>query len=86
MTTRRIDLLWLFLLIATALSWWLAEASPGTGVTGVVLALAFFKGRIVALDFMGLRGVRRPWSWLVSSWLVVVLAVIAFTFLQAPAV
>ncbi|MCB1908723.1 MAG: cytochrome C oxidase subunit IV family protein [Rhodocyclaceae bacterium] len=85
MTTRHIDLLWLFLMFATALSWWLAEASPGAGVTGVVLALAFLKGRTVALDFMGLRGVRRPWPWLVGGWLVVVLAVIAFTFLQAPA-
>ena len=85
MKLQRVDLLWFFLLAATGLAWTLAETRPDTGLTVMVLALALLKGRVVALDFMGLRGVRRPWRWAVCGWLALVLSIIAITFLQAPA-
>ena len=81
MNTRRIDLLWLLLLLATGASWALGEADSNASVIALVLLLALAKGHVVAQDFMGLRGVRRPWPHLVAGWLLVVLGAIAITFI-----
>jgi len=81
MTTRRLDLIWLFLLAATGLAWWMAEWHADTRVTALVLGLALAKGGLVILDYMGLRGVR-AWPALVLGWLALVLAAIAPGFLH----
>ncbi len=82
MTTRRLDLIWLFLLAATGLAWWMAEWRSGTGVPALVLGLALLKGALVILDYMDLRGVRAPWPMLVLGWLTLVLAAIAIGFVS----
>ncbi|MCB1954653.1 MAG: cytochrome C oxidase subunit IV family protein [Rhodocyclaceae bacterium] len=81
MTTRRIDQIWIFLLLATGVAWWLGEGRGGFDVTLLVLGLALAKGSLVILDYMGLRGVRAPWPWVVLGWLALVLVVIGVCFL-----
>jgi len=54
---RRITLVWLGLLAATALSWKIGHGSWGDARNAgvVILAIAFLKIRFVILDFMELR-------------------------------
>ncbi|MCB1928704.1 MAG: cytochrome C oxidase subunit IV family protein [Rhodocyclaceae bacterium] len=81
MNPTRLDLIWLLLLAATAISWWAAEWRGGGGVTTLVLGLALLKGTLVILDYMGLRGAGPRWRALVVGWLVVVLLAIGTIFL-----
>lgn len=81
MNTRRLDVIWLFLLCATALSWWVGErGASGFAVALGLLALAGLKGGLVILDFMGLRQVKFFWPALLLGWLLFVLALIALAY------
>ena len=81
MNPTRLDLIWLLLLAATAISWWAGEWRTDGGVTALVLGLALLKGTLVILDYMGLRGAGRRWRALVLGWLAVVLLAIGTIFL-----
>ena len=63
---------WLALVTATLLSWWLAEhhAVPGRIATTAALAIAAVKTRLVFLHFMELRDAPLPWRHLFESWAV----------------
>jgi hypothetical protein len=64
---------WLVLLVATAATWWLGEVgAAGTGAIFAMLVIVFVKGRLVVLDFMGLRRAPPVWRLLLEGWLVVV--------------
>jgi hypothetical protein len=64
---------WLVLLVATGTTWWLGEVgAAGTGAILAMLAIAFIKGRLVILDFMGLRGAPLMWRLLLEGWLILV--------------
>jgi hypothetical protein len=59
---NRISLIWLVLVVATLISWWIGAgdaANPHLG-TAVVLIVAFFKARLVGLYFMELRDAPLP--------------------------
>ena len=45
-----------------------------------LLVISFIKGRLVALDFMGLRGVKFFWRGLLIGWLLLVSALIALAY------
>ena len=85
MRPRRLELVGLALLAATALTWALGESglllrNPGGGqgwAPWLVLALALAKGTGVALDFMELREAPPLWRRLVLGWLVVVIGLVA---------
>jgi len=83
MNTRRLDLIWLLLIFATGVTWWLGER----GAAGVVpmltmLGIAGVKGSLVVLDFMALRHVSRFWPATLLLWLSIVLAVIVSMYLR----
>lgn len=64
MKPRLIDFIWLLLLAATALSWWLGESgqiAAHASAMALVLGLAWVKGLGVILEFMELR--RAPALW-----------------------
>ena len=71
LSTHRI---WAILLAATAVTYWLRES----GLAGhadmapilTMFALAFIKGLLVILDFMGLRHAPRLWRLLLVGWLI----------------
>ena len=52
----------------------------GLGLALLVLLLALFKGQLIGDCFMGLRGVRGPWRWVVAIWLLVPGSLIALAF------
>ena len=67
MKPRMLDLVWLALLAATGVTWWLgasgALASGRFAMTALVFALAWLKGLGVLLEFMELRHAPRGWRW-----------------------
>ena len=81
MTTRRLDLTLAALLAATLATWGIDEAGAA-GVLAMIamLALTFFKGRLIALEFMGLRPVKLFWRAMLIGWLVLVLGLIALAY------
>jgi hypothetical protein len=48
-----------------------------------VLGLALIKGQLVGDWFMGLRGVRGPWRWVIALWLLLPGALIGVAFTMA---
>lgn len=81
-TTFRLTAIWLFLLAATGLTWYLGEADPEGGIVIVftLIAIAFFKCRAVAWDFMGLAHSNLFWRTLMLGWLILVLGLIAIAY------
>jgi len=63
-------LVWLVLVFATSLSWWLVEhhAVPARVATTAALAIAAFKARLVFLHFMELRTAPLVWRALFEAW------------------
>lgn len=65
MKIRRLDLIWLALLAATGLTWWMGASGALTSgrfaFTAMVFFLAWLKGLGVLLEFMELR--HAPASW-----------------------
>ncbi|MCP5283628.1 MAG: cytochrome C oxidase subunit IV family protein [Burkholderiaceae bacterium] len=76
---RRTDGLWLALLAATALAWWLGEtgAAASAWTPAAVWLLAGAKGAVIALDFMALRQAPPLWRRLVLGWLATVIVLLA---------
>ena len=73
MSTRRINIIWVTLLLATAITWWWGEsasthASNERITAALVLCLAAFKGVLIALDYMELRHAPSLWRRLVLGW------------------
>jgi hypothetical protein len=84
MNTRHLDILWILLLGATAMTWWIGERGEGGPVaTALILGIAGVKSLFVILDFMALRHVQRMWPALVIGWLVLVLALIGIAYRSA---
>jgi len=81
MTTRNLDITLAVLLTATLATWGIGEA----GVAGIaamiaMLVLTFVKGRLIALEYMGLRPIRLFWRAMLIGWLVLVLGLIALAY------
>jgi len=80
MKIKALDLTWLALLAATAVTWRLGVghtlAQGRLGLTALVLALAWFKGLGVLLEFMELRHAPRGWRWALIGGLTVVVSLL----------
>lgn len=63
----------LILLTATIAAFWMrSDGLVGLSIGASTLAIAWFKGRLVVLDFMELRHAPRLWRALVEGWLLLV--------------
>ncbi|MDO9144052.1 cytochrome C oxidase subunit IV family protein [Rhodoferax sp.] len=76
--------LWLLLLVATGVTYWLGE-SQSLGHASMVpvfliFGFAFFKGLGVILDFMDLRHAPALWRNLLVGWLVFVIGMILLAY------
>ena len=85
MHIRRLDLTWALLLLATLTTWLIGDLEQGATAAPVaamatVGVITFFKGRAVALDFMGLRRITFLWRGLVLGWLALVLGLVALAW------
>lgn len=78
LTPRAAVLVWLFLVGATLGSAWLAEHHAFAGhLTGLfVMLVAFFKGRMIMMHFMEMRGAPSSWRLAFDIWGVAATAVI----------
>ena len=72
----KLTLVWLVLIIATALSW---QFGHGLGfgnqlhyATVAILVITFIKVRFIYLDFMELKTAPRALRWVVEAWALVV--------------
>lgn len=79
-----INRIWLALLAATGITYWLGE-SGASGPLGMVpvwvmLTMSLVKGLWVIYDFMELRHAPRLWRWLVVGWLLFVISMIALAY------
>ncbi|MGE5465823.1 MAG: cytochrome C oxidase subunit IV family protein [Ignavibacteria bacterium] len=81
MNAGRLDFFWLALVAGTAATWGLGESgAAGPAAVLGILAIAALKGTWIVREFMGLRRIKLFWPALVVGWLLVVLAIIAFTY------
>lgn len=64
--------IWLLLVVATGLSWWLGHGSGSDNLrltaTAMIL-IAAFKIRLVVRHFMEVGNAPRPLQWLLDAWL-----------------
>jgi hypothetical protein len=81
MNARRLDIVWLILVVGTIVTWWIGESgSAGPRAVLAILAIAAVKGVLIIRDFMALRGVKVFWPIMVIGWLLLVLAIIMATY------
>ncbi len=72
---RRITIIWLLLVLATGLSWGSAHDLGHLGARTATMAailIAFFKARLIILDFMEVRHAPLPLRLICEAWVVVV--------------
>ena len=84
MSARRINTIWVLLLLATALTWWLGESGNAVRAefvsAAIVLGLAAFKGYLIAMDYMELRHAPRLWRWVIIVTLTLIVALILLAY------
>lgn len=77
---RRTNAIWLALLLATALTWWVGESGAaqraGLACAVGVLALSTVKGVLIIQDYMELRHAPALWRRLLLGWLWLVVALV----------
>jgi len=67
----------LVLVLATAAAFWMrSDNLVGLGIGASTLAIAYWKGRLVILDFMELRHAPLIWRALIEGWLLLVCGLI----------
>lgn len=79
-----INRIWIGLLLATGITYWLGETSQpgqlGMGPVFIMLTLVLVKGLWVINDFMELRHAPPLWRRLVTGWLVFVTGMITLAY------
>lgn len=80
-TPRRALIIYVLLILATLLTWSIGgRGAEGPAIALVLLAIAFVKGAMIALDYMALRRAPLMWPIIVLGWMVVVCALIALAY------
>jgi heme/copper-type cytochrome/quinol oxidase subunit 4 len=82
---NRISLIWLALIAATLISWWIGTddaASPTLG-TAAVLIVVFIKIRLIGLYFMELRDAPLPLRLLFEGYCLIVCTTLLVMYLAA---
>ena len=86
MDIRRLNTVWVILMLATGATWEVGEQGfAGQLAMALLLVLSFIKGRLVVLDFMGLRRAGLLWRSVLIGWLLLVSALIAIAYRIAQA-
>jgi hypothetical protein len=79
-----VNQIWLALMAATGVTYWLGETGNpdeiGVGPVFIMLALVLAKGLWVIYDFMELRHAPRLWRLLIVGWLGAVTSLIALAY------
>lgn len=84
-TSRQATMIWLFLVLATLASTWLAghHSFAGEWTAVFVMLVAYVKARAIMLYFMDLRTANPAWRLSFEAWGIASAAVIIALWLQA---
>jgi hypothetical protein len=81
MSVHFLNVIWVALMVATALTWFIGKTGNLSVATVVaVLVISAVKGWLIIQDFMALRRVKFLWRALVLGWLLLTLAVILLAY------
>ena len=81
---RPCTVVYLLLITLTGVTWLVGHLGlSGLSASLPVLALALLKGQWVGDFFMGLKGIRGAWRWVVSLWLLLPGVLITIAFVMA---
>ena len=77
---------WLVLVLATSVAWWLVEhdSVPARVATTAALVIGALKARLVFLHFMELRAAPLPWYLLFEAWVLLCTGTILWGYWIAP--
>lgn len=81
MSAHFLNVIWLALMVATVLTWFIGKSvTLNVGLVIAVLLISALKGWLIIYDFMALRRVKVLWRALVLGWLLLTLAVILLAY------
>lgn len=81
---RPCTFVYILLMALTVATWLIGKAGlSGLEVSLVVLGFALFKGLLIGDYYMGLRGIRSIWRWVIIIWLVIPGGLITWAFVIA---
>jgi hypothetical protein len=81
---RPCTLIYLLLMALTLITWGIGKAGlSGLGISLIVLGFALFKGFLIGDYYMGLRGIRSIWRWVILIWLLIPGCLITWAFVSA---
>jgi hypothetical protein len=81
MGTHFLNVIWVALMVATVLTWFIGKSvAMSVGMVVVILVISAVKGWLIIEDFMALRRVRFLWRGIVLGWLLATLAIILLAY------
>ncbi len=81
MSTHFLNVIWVALMVATLLTWFIGKSmAMNVSLVVAVLIISAVKGWLIIYDFMALRRVKVLWRGLVLGWLLLTLAVILLAY------
>lgn len=81
MSTHFLNVIWVALMAATLLTWFIGKSmAMNVSLVVAVLIISAVKGWLIIYDFMALRRVKVLWRGLVLGWLLLTLAVILLAY------
>jgi hypothetical protein len=81
MSPHLLNVIWLALMVATGLTWYIGKAGQmGSTAVIVIMLVAALKGWMIIYDFMALRRVRLLWRGAVLGWLFATLSIILLAY------
>ncbi len=81
MSQHLLNVIWVALMVATVLTWFIGKSvTMNVGLVVAVLLISAIKGWLIIYDFMALRRIKVLWRALVLGWLLLTLAVILLAY------
>jgi hypothetical protein len=81
MSIHFLNVIWVALMVATVLTWFIGKSvQMSVPLVVMVLVISAVKGWLIIYDFMALRRVKFLWRALVLGWLLLTLAVILLAY------
>jgi hypothetical protein len=81
MSAHFLNVIWVALMVATVLTWFIGKSvTMNVGLVVAVLLISAIKGWLIIYDFMALRRVKVLWRALVLGWLLLTLAVVLLAY------
>ena len=81
MSTHFLNVIWIAMMVATVLTWFIGKnITMGAGMVVIVLLISAIKGWLIIEDFMALRRVKLLWRGIMLGWLLLTLSVILLAY------